>query len=108
MLTGKWYDYIKFVAQIGLPSLTTLYFGIASIWGIPDTANVIGTMTVVDTFLGAILGISSLTYQPPVHGTVVVDDRGLKTVQLPGMTAEDIAAQDTITLKVKPETSLMT
>lgn len=56
------YDIFKWVAQFLLPALGTLYFALASIWGFPYGEQVVGTITAVDTFLGVILGISSVAY----------------------------------------------
>ncbi len=61
-LTNKSYDVLKFVAQILLPSLGTLYFALASIWGLPYAEQIVGTITAVDAFLGAVLGISTANY----------------------------------------------
>lgn len=58
----KVYDILKWVAQFLLPALGTLYFALASIWGFPYGEQVVGTITAVDTFLGVILGISSVAY----------------------------------------------
>jgi hypothetical protein len=73
-LGNKTYDILKFIAQIALPAVTSLYFALSQIWSLPDTEQVIGTLTVIDTFLGGLLGLSSKTYSPPVDGHVVVDD----------------------------------
>ena len=62
-LSNSTYDALKWVAQILLPSLGTLYFALAKIWGLPYGEQIVGTITVVDTFLGAILGISSTAYK---------------------------------------------
>ena len=62
MLKNKTYDLLKWVALILLPALGALYFGLASIWGLPYGEEVVGTITVVDTFLGAILQISTNNY----------------------------------------------
>ncbi len=56
------YNILKWIAMIMLPALGALYFGLASIWGLPYGQEIVGTITVVDTFLGAILGISSSNY----------------------------------------------
>lgn len=61
-MSNKTYDVLKFTAQILLPALATLYFAIASIWNLPYAEQIVGTITAVDTFLGAILGISSKNY----------------------------------------------
>lgn len=56
------YDVLKFIAMILLPALGTLYFGLAGIWGLPYAEQIVGTITVIDTFLGTILGISTHYY----------------------------------------------
>lgn len=61
-LSNAWYDRLKFVAQILLPALGTLYFALAGIWGFPYGEQIVGTITAVDTFLGALLGISTYQY----------------------------------------------
>ena len=61
-MSNKVYDILKFVAQILLPALATLYFALAKIWGFPYAAEVVGTISAVDAFLGAILGISTAQY----------------------------------------------
>ena len=61
-MKNKTYDILKFVAQILLPALGTLYFALASIWGLPYGEQIVGTITAVDAFLGAILGISTKKY----------------------------------------------
>ena len=61
-LNNKTYDILKWIAQILLPALGTLYFALSKIWGLPFATEVVGTIAAVDTFLGAILGISSINY----------------------------------------------
>lgn len=56
------FDALKWVAQIGLPALGTAYFGLARIWGFPYGEEIVGTVTVIDTLLGAWLGLSSKYY----------------------------------------------
>ena len=61
-LTNKVYDVLKFVAQILLPALATLYFALAKIWGFPYATEIVGTISAIDAFLGALLGISTANY----------------------------------------------
>mgnify|MGYP002765957722 CR=1 FL=1 len=56
------YDIIKWIALILLPAIGTLYFALAGIWSLPYAEQVVGTITAVDTFLGALLGIASAQY----------------------------------------------
>lgn len=61
-LKNETYDVLKFIAQILLPAAGTLYFALAKIWGLPYGTEIVGTITAVDTFLGALLGISTNNY----------------------------------------------
>lgn len=61
-MSNKTYDILKFIAQILLPAIGTLYFALASIWGLPYGEQIVGTITAVDAFLGALLGISTAQY----------------------------------------------
>lgn len=61
-MTNKTYDVLKWIAQILLPALGTLYFALAGIWGFPYGEQIVGTITAVDTFLGICLGISTVQY----------------------------------------------
>jgi hypothetical protein len=63
IMSNKVYDILKFVAQIIIPALATLYFALAGIWNWPYAEQVVGTLTALDTFLGVILGISTSNYQ---------------------------------------------
>ena len=62
MMENKTYDFLKKIAQIWLPAIGTLYFALAQIWGLPYAEQIVGTITALDAFLGAILGISSFNY----------------------------------------------
>jgi hypothetical protein len=65
MITGKLYNYLKFLALVVLPALGTLYVALAALWGLPSAQAVSGTILAVDTFLGALLQISSSNYNSP-------------------------------------------
>lgn len=69
-LSNKAYDILKYIAQIVLPALGTLYFALAKIWGLPYGAEIVGTITAVDAFLGALLKISTDQYLEDAHGTM--------------------------------------
>lgn len=61
-MSNKVYDVLKYVTQIGLPAVGTLYFALSGIWGLPYAEQVVGTITAIVTFLGVLLGISSANY----------------------------------------------
>ena len=62
LMSNKTYDILKWIAQILLPALGALYFGLAKIWGFPYGTEIVGTISLADAFLGALLGISSNLY----------------------------------------------
>lgn len=61
-MSNKMYDVLKWVAQYLLPALGTLYFALAGTWDLPYGEEVVGTITAIDTFLGVVLGISTVQY----------------------------------------------
>lgn len=56
------YDILKWVAQILLPALATLYAALVGVWGLPYGTQIVGTISAVDIFLGALLGVSTANY----------------------------------------------
>ena len=63
MLNNRLYDVLKYIAQIVFPAIATLYFALSQIWGLPYGEEIVGTITAVDCFLGALLGISNVQYK---------------------------------------------
>ena len=62
-MSNKVYDVLKWIALIVLPAIGALYFALAGIWGFPYGEEIVGTITAIDVFLGAILGISNAQYK---------------------------------------------
>ena len=58
-MNDKTYNLLKWIAMVVLPAMGTLYFALAGIWGFPFGEEIVGTITAIDAFLGALLGISS-------------------------------------------------
>ena len=61
-LTNKDYDIMKWVVQLFIPALITLYGVIGSTCHIPYTEQVLTIAGAVDVFLGTILKISTNNY----------------------------------------------
>ena len=79
-LSNKLYDDLKWIAQILLPALATLYFALSKIWGLPYGEEIVGTISAIDVFLGALLGLSTAKYYKE-NRTTILDlnkDDGLK------------------------------
>lgn len=60
---NKVYNVLKWIALILLPAVSTLLMSLGDIWGMPYKEQICLTITAVDTFLGAILAISSASYK---------------------------------------------
>lgn len=65
---NKVYDVLKWIAMVGLPALACLWFTVGKIWGFPYLAEIEATIVAIDTFLGALLGISNIRYQNAIEG----------------------------------------
>ncbi len=62
MLSNKVYDILKFIALIILPAVATLIGTLGNIWHWNYIEQIVPSITAIDVFLGAILGISSIKY----------------------------------------------
>lgn len=61
-LSNRMYDTLKWLCAFFLPALATLVKVIFTIWNLPYGNEISATIVAVNTFLGAILGISNLAY----------------------------------------------
>ena len=61
-LPDKVYDVLKWIALIALPACGTLQSVLSGVWGLPYGEEVLSTITAVGTFVGALLGISTVNY----------------------------------------------
>ena len=61
-LSGRTYDILKYLTIIVFPAFGALYAGLSQIWQLPYAAEIPATITVICTFLGAILCISTAQY----------------------------------------------
>lgn len=101
-MTNKTYDILKWVAQIVLPALGTLYFALAGLWGFPYGEQIVGTIMAVDAFLGTVLKISSNGYSG--DGELIVDTsdplKDVYSISIPDY-PEVLASKDKILLSVR-------
>ena len=61
--SNRIYDILKYLAMFFLPALAILVKTVFAIWGIPYGEEVSATIVAVNAFIGACLGISSISYQ---------------------------------------------
>lgn len=107
-MNSRVYDILKWTALILLPAVATAYFSLSGLWDLPNSEQVVGTIVVVETFLGAILQISKQSYDnsdKSKDGSVIIDGDGLKRVEFEA-TAEDIAGKKVLNMAVKEEPDL--
>ncbi len=62
MLSNKLYDILKWMTMIVLPAASTFYASLSGIWGWGYTEEVVMSLGAVTTFLGVLLGISTVQY----------------------------------------------
>lgn len=61
-ISSKLYDTLKWIVQIVLPACGALYSALAALWGFPYVEQIVGTISAVTVFLGALMKISSTNY----------------------------------------------
>ena len=108
MFTNKFYDKVKFITQILLPAIGTLYFTLSGIWNLPSADEVVGTIVALDTFLGVVLHISTQSYdksEAKFDGSIDVlylpNNKKTYSLNLDKEPSE-IEQADQITFKVNP------
>lgn len=102
-ISNKTYDILKAIAQYILPAIATLYFTLASIWNLPYVEQVLGTLTVIDGAIGALIGIASKTYSKSKDGTLHIDtsnpEKDTYNFEL-DIPLEELANRNSLNLKV--------
>jgi hypothetical protein len=101
------YNRLKWFVQIVLPSIATLYFSLGNVWGFGYIEQVLGTLAALGTFLGVVLGISSVTYNNSnlkYSGMIEVfdppeTDKKTYSITFDG-DVDDIDQQEEVTFKV--------
>ena len=61
-LSDKTYNKLRIFVEILLPALSTLYFTLAQIWGLPNPEKIVGTIAAITTFLGLLLRSARKSY----------------------------------------------
>ena len=61
------YDVLKWIVIIVLPAIVAAYTGLSQIWTLPYSSQIPATITVICTFLGAVLCISTAEYNKDGH-----------------------------------------
>lgn len=100
-LSNKTYNTMKWIALYLLPALGTLYYALSRIWGFPYGENIVGTITAIDAFLGAVLGISSSKYKGDGEMVINTEDpeKDVYSLNL-NCPVDELAEKDEIVFKV--------
>lgn len=106
-LSNTTYDVARWFAQIGLPAIGSLYFGLSQIWGLPAATEVVGTITLIIVFLGALMNISKKAYDtdPERYDGALVpttDANGIVGAKLalnPNLDAETMVTKNELVFK---------
>lgn len=69
-LSNEAYDVLVKITKYVLPALATAYFTLSSVWGFPLAEQVVGTIAVIETFLGVVLGISTKAFNKEIDDRV--------------------------------------
>ena len=73
-MSNNVYNILKWVAMIVLPALATLYLGLSNVWGLPYGEEVSTTITLINTFLGTVLMISTNQYNKRVDDNANIEE----------------------------------
>ena len=106
-MCDKTYNVLKWMAQLLLPAMGTLYFALASIWRLPYGEQVVGTITAVDTFLGVILGITTAQYKQKQKTDAAENKLTLEQTQMVKEKPQKFAvvSADAANIREKPDIS---
>ena len=61
-MSNKLYDALRFIADLFLPALGTLYAALGEIWGFPYKEQIVGTVLAVVAFMDAALKVAKNKY----------------------------------------------
>lgn len=61
-LSDRAYKWLVNIATYIVPAVSTAYFGLAAIWGLPYGEQIVGTLAVLDTFLAVLIKIAQTSY----------------------------------------------
>ena len=74
MLTDRTYDILKWFALIFCDAFACCVLALGEIWGIPYAKEISDTMHIIGLFLGALLGVSSVSYYKNAHASIAMPE----------------------------------
>lgn len=105
-MASGFYDALKWFALVVLPAFGAAYFSLADLWELPKAAEVVGTVTIVGTFLGGVLRFSHNSYEKSdakYDGVVRVfpDEESGTTLVNPLLDPRALSTKKELTVKVE-------
>lgn len=58
-LSNSLYDILKWVSLVLLPAFSVMYAALSGVWGFTHVQEIITTVAAIETFVGALIGISA-------------------------------------------------
>lgn len=113
ILNDAWYNRLKWLATIFLPASAAAYFALSGFWNLPNALEVVGSVTVVETFIGALIGLSTHQYNKELEKTHEADagtisqsgtdpETGMPYLHIEFNKAPDeLLSKDTLTIQTK-------
>lgn len=113
VLSDKMYNRLKWITLVVLPASGALYFGLSQLWGLPKGNEVVGSLAVIATFLGALIGVATKAYNKlpeDVDGYLgangIDEDTGRPNLSMTlNKLPEDLLIKDTVKLRVDPNSA---
>lgn len=100
-LKNRTYDFLNAIALHVLPAGGALYFGLAEIWGLQWAAEVVGTITVISTFLGVVIRLAKRGWK--ADGVIQVGDEESSLGFTDGKQFQDFDNNQVIQMKIQRE-----
>jgi hypothetical protein len=104
------YRMLRFIALIALPGVGAAYFSLSGIWGLPEPDKVVGSITVISTFLGLLVRQARVSYENDdkrFDGSVNVTNNGDDTSDVNiQLDPKAIIDKDEVVVKVNKPSAL--
>lgn len=104
-LSDSVYGALKHTTTIVLPAVAALYIALAQFWNFPKVEEVAGSVAAVNTFLGALLALSTKSYNNSTvvyDGALKIKESGRASIELHGPESE-AANKKFVVFKVENE-----
>ena len=101
-MSNKVYDFLNVMVRYILPAAGTAYFGLSDIWNLPNALEVVGTISVLCTFLGVIIAFARKGWK--TDDELVIDARDPDAMAFgfeSGLAIENLKDGQTLSLNVK-------